>query len=76
MSAFSAAPTRTLDINSTAIPVFLGRPALEPVRLYGREGVNRLFEYELLLMSPDALNLGASEAADLGRDAQGVAQHG
>ena len=68
MSALRAAPTRTLDINSTAIPVFLGRPALEPVRLSGREGVNSLFEYELLLKTPDALNLGASEAADFDLD--------
>ncbi|MES2247916.1 MAG: type VI secretion system tip protein TssI/VgrG [Pseudomonadota bacterium] len=68
MSAFRAAPTRTLEIHSTAIPVFLGRPALEPVRLSGREGVNSLFAYELLLKTPDALNLGASEAADFNLD--------
>ncbi|MDZ4360764.1 MAG: type VI secretion system tip protein TssI/VgrG, partial [Variovorax sp.] len=68
MSAFSAAPTRTLEINSTAVPVFLGCPALEPVRLLGREGVNSLFEYGLLLKTPDALNLGASEAADFNLD--------
>lgn len=68
MSALRAALTRTLDIHSTAIPVFLGRPALEPVRLSGREGINSLFEYELLLKTPDALNLGASEAADFNLD--------
>ncbi|GER17041.1 contractile injection system protein, VgrG/Pvc8 family [Variovorax boronicumulans] len=68
MSAFSAAPARTLEIHSAAIPVFLGRPALEPVRLSGREGVNSLFEYGLLLKTPDALNLGASEAADFDLD--------
>lgn len=64
MSAFSAARTRTLEISSPAIPEFLGRPALEPVRLSGREGLNSLFEYELLLKTPEDLNLGASGAAD------------
>jgi type VI secretion system secreted protein VgrG len=52
------------QISSPAIPEFLGRPALEPVRLSGREGVNSLFEYELLLKTPEDLNLGASGAAD------------
>ena len=45
MSAFSGASSRTLEISSPAIPVVLGRPALEPVRLSGGEGVNSLFEY-------------------------------
>lgn len=58
----------TLSIESPAIPVVLGRPALEPVRLSGREGLNSLFEYELLLKTPDALNLGASGAADFDLD--------
>jgi type VI secretion system secreted protein VgrG len=52
----------TLDIESVAIPVLAGRPALEPVRLSGHEGVNSLFEYELLLKTPDILNLSASGA--------------
>lgn len=56
--------SHTLTIESPAIPEFLGRPALEPVRLSGREGVNSLFEYELLVKTPDDLNLGASGAAD------------
>lgn len=59
----------TLKVQSPAIPQHLGTPALEPVRLSGREGVNRLFEYELLLKTPDALNLGASGAADFDLDA-------
>ncbi|MDQ0035420.1 type VI secretion system secreted protein VgrG [Variovorax boronicumulans] len=58
----------TLDIESAAIPVIAGRPALEPVRLSGHEGVNSLFEYELLLKTPDALNLGASGAMDFDLD--------
>ncbi|RYF36967.1 MAG: type VI secretion system tip protein VgrG, partial [Comamonadaceae bacterium] len=60
---------RTLGVSSPAIPLVLGRPALEPVRLSGREGVNGLFEYELLLKTPDALNLGASGAVDFDLDA-------
>ena len=58
----------TLSVESPAIPLALGRPTLEPVRLSGREGLNSLFEYELLLKTPDALNLGASGAADFDLD--------
>jgi type VI secretion system secreted protein VgrG len=64
MSIIDGASARTLKVQSPAIPVFLGAPALEPVRLSGHEGINSLFEYELLLKTPDALNLGASQAAD------------
>ena len=53
----------TLRVRSDAIPMSLGAPALEPIRLQGHEGMNSLFEYELLLHTPDSLNLGASEAA-------------
>lgn len=60
--------SHTLQIHSSAIPEFLGRPALEPVRLSGHEGMNRLFAYELLLKTPDALNLSASQAADWNLD--------
>lgn len=60
--------SRTLTVTSAAIPHFQGRPALEPVRLSGREGMNSLFEYELLLKTPDSLNLLASEAADFDLD--------
>ncbi|MDB5895724.1 MAG: type secretion protein ImpA [Rhodoferax sp.] len=56
--------SHTLTVASSAIPMFLGAPALLPVRLSGAEGVNGLFEYELLLKTPDALNIGASGAAD------------
>lgn len=61
--------SQTLSITSTAIPSFLGRPVLEPVRLAGREGMNSLFAYELILKTPDALNPGASGAADFDLDA-------
>lgn len=61
--------SRTLTASSEAIPLVLGRPALEPVRLSGHEDLNSLFEYELLLKTPDALNLGASGAIDFDLDA-------
>lgn len=60
---------QTLSITSVAVPLIQGRPALEPVRLSGHEGMNSLFEYELLLKTPDALNIGASGAADFDLDA-------
>ncbi|MBJ2158573.1 type VI secretion system Vgr family protein [Variovorax sp. IB41] len=60
---------RTLSIFSTAISPLQGHPGLEPVRLTGREGMNSLFEYELLLKTPDDLNPGAGGAADLDLDA-------
>jgi len=60
--------SRTLQIQSPAIPIVLGQPALAPVRLSGRECINELFEYELLLKTPDSLNLGASGAADFNLD--------
>ncbi|MGJ7507334.1 hypothetical protein [Variovorax sp. GT1P44] len=50
--------SHTLSVSGAAAPVFPGKPALEPVRLSGREGVNRLLEYEPLLKTPLALNLG------------------
>ena len=69
MSALSSnAQARTLEISSSAIPLVLGRPALEAVRLSGHEGLNSLFEYEALLKTPDALNLGASGAMDFDLD--------
>jgi type VI secretion system secreted protein VgrG len=60
--------THTLEVESAAIPVMAGRPVLEPVRLSGREGINSLFEYELVLKTPDGLNLGASGAMDFDLD--------
>ena len=60
---------RTLSVISEAIPIFLGAPILEPVRLAGHEGLNSLAEYELVMKTPDALNLGASQAADIDLDA-------
>lgn len=64
MTALRGVPARTLQISGPAIPQFLGRPALEAVRLSGHEGINGRFAYELLLKSPDSLNIASSDAAD------------
>ena len=64
----AGARMRTLRIHSEVIPQSQYRPILEPIRLSGREALNSLFEYELLLKTPDALNLGASGAADFNLD--------
>ncbi|RDI17357.1 type VI secretion system secreted protein VgrG [Pseudacidovorax intermedius] len=61
--------SRTLRVTSDAIPQHLGAPALEPVRLSGNEGLNHLFAYELLLKTPEGLNLGAVGASDFDLDA-------
>ncbi|MDQ0016304.1 type VI secretion system secreted protein VgrG [Variovorax boronicumulans] len=55
--------SRTLAVASCAIP-----DSLEPVRLSGREGISSLFEYELLLKTPDALNFSFGAAADIDLD--------
>ena len=46
---------RALTTSSPAIPQHLGRPALVPLRLSGREVINGLFEYRLVLQTPDEL---------------------
>ncbi|WP_390347995.1 type VI secretion system tip protein TssI/VgrG [Variovorax boronicumulans] len=56
--------SHTLAVTSPALP-----DALEPVRLSGHEGLNALFEYELLLKTADALNFSFSQAADIDLDA-------
>ncbi|MES2248373.1 MAG: phage late control D family protein [Pseudomonadota bacterium] len=60
---------QTFSVTSQAIPLIQGLPALEPVQLKGHEGMNSLFAYELLLKTPDAMNLGASGATDFDLDA-------
>jgi type VI secretion system secreted protein VgrG len=60
---------QTFSVTSQAIPLIQGLPALEPVQLKGHEGMSSLFMYELLLKTPDAMNLGASGAADFDLDA-------
>ena len=54
---------QTLRVSSPAIP-----DTFEAVRLSGTEGLNALFEYELLLKTPDALNFSFGPAADIDLD--------
>lgn len=63
--------SHTLRVSSPALPVFAGSPLLHPVRLAGHEGVNSLFEYELILETPDLLVPGArtDACADIDLDA-------
>lgn len=49
-------PAHTLTVTSPVIPVFMGIPAFEPVRLSGAEQVNSLFACELLLRTPHAMD--------------------
>ena len=46
---------RALTVQSAAIPQVAGRPALVPLQLSGVEAINGLFEYRLILQTPDAL---------------------
>ncbi|KPV20087.1 type VI secretion protein ImpA [Variovorax paradoxus] len=48
---------RTLSVSGPALPLVDGQPALRAVRLSGREGLDALFCYELLLESPDDTDL-------------------
>lgn len=58
---FTAA--RTLSIKSPAIPVVLNQPGLIPVSIKGVEKLNRLFNYSVILKTPDGLtHLGAQAA--------------
>ena len=43
------APSRTLSVDSPAIPRHKGECVLQALRLEGREGVNSLFEYQVFL---------------------------
>ena len=58
-----------LTVQSPAIPLVDGRPALVPLKLQGSEGVNMLFEYQLTLQTPDAQNFMAGQAANFDLDA-------
>ena len=67
MTLFHA--SRALTVRSAAIPEVAGAPALVPLKLQGREGVNSLFEYRLILQTPDAYNFKAGEGANFDLDA-------
>ncbi|MEB0083785.1 type VI secretion system tip protein TssI/VgrG [Glaciimonas sp. Gout2] len=47
--------SRTLSASSSAIPTRLNQPALVPISLSGTEGMNALFDYTVVLMTPESL---------------------
>lgn len=57
-------PTRTLSVTSTIIPELAGVAALTAVSISGTESVDSLFDYQLILKTPDALNHLISETAN------------
>jgi len=55
--------SRTLSAKSPAIPIMMGDPGLIPVSIKGVEQLNRLFQYTVILKTPDHLtHLGAKAA--------------
>ncbi|CAN5427491.1 hypothetical protein BH10PSE18_BH10PSE18_13220 [soil metagenome] len=56
---------RALRVSGAAVPQWQGQPALTPVRLEGTEAVNSLFEYRLLLKTPDHRAFSPSVGLDL-----------
>ncbi|WP_082926312.1 type VI secretion system Vgr family protein [Cupriavidus sp. D384] len=49
--------SRTVTVSGAGLPELLGQPLLVFSRLSGREGINTLFEYELVLKTPDDRNV-------------------
>jgi type VI secretion system secreted protein VgrG len=68
MSMFFGAD-RALAVRGPAIPLIAGEPALVPLKLQGREGINSLFEYRLILQAPDAYDFRAGEGSNFDLDA-------
>ncbi|MBB5202551.1 phage late control D family protein, partial [Glaciimonas immobilis] len=60
--------SRTLCAYSSAIPTRLQQPALVPISLSGTEGINCLFDYTVVLMTPDALTHLSAENANFALD--------
>ncbi|MFJ2990689.1 type VI secretion system Vgr family protein [Collimonas sp. NPDC087041] len=63
-SLFDKFSSRTLSVSSSVIPVLMGEPALVAVSIIGTEGVDSLFDYQVVLKTPDALNHLISQTAD------------
>jgi type VI secretion system secreted protein VgrG len=59
---------RTLSVQSSVIPELMGQPALIPVSLSGTEGVDQLFDYKLILKTPDAQNHLVVQVANFNLD--------
>ena len=64
--------THTLSIRGPALPEYLGQPLLHPVRLVGTEGLNSLFEYELMLKTPEFEFSGTGRAEGANIDLDGL----
>src|SRR5450830_526544 len=65
MSAvFKQFNSRTLSVSSPIIPSILDQPALVPVSLIGSEGIDSLFDYQVILKTPDSLNHLTSQTAN------------
>lgn len=56
---------RTLSVASAVLPELLGRPALVASALSGQEHLGRLFDYQLLLSTPDDPRISEAMAAGL-----------
>src|SRR5450830_925928 len=63
-SLFDKFSSRTLSVNSAAIPEMMGEPALVAVSLIGSEGIDSLFDYQVILKTPDSLNHLTSQTAN------------
>ncbi|MQR02102.1 type VI secretion system Vgr family protein [Glaciimonas soli] len=56
---------RTLTAISKAIPTILNQPGLIAVAIKGKEALNTLFSYEVMLKTPDSLAQMGAQAADI-----------
>jgi len=57
--------SRTLAVSGAALPTFNGAPVFTPVRLAGHDKLGELFEYTLVLKTPDTLAFSPSIAANV-----------
>jgi hypothetical protein len=55
---------RTLSVESAIIPELSGEPALAAISITGTEGVDSVFDYQVVLKTSDALNHLISETAN------------
>src|SRR4028118_2267635 len=57
--------SRTVQVNSPAMPRLLGMPAFEFKAMHGGEALGQLFHYSIELQTPDAPHLTDSVTANL-----------
>jgi type VI secretion system secreted protein VgrG len=63
-SPFDKFSSRTLSVSSSVIPVLMGEPSLVAVSIIGTEGVDSLFDYQVVMKTPDSLNHLIGETAN------------